>query len=166
MPAEAAVCWGCRHGHWYMELASQLLVWERGSLMHPTAADWTECKAWLLESQSLGLEGTLEIICSKPSVTGKELSTLWFPGSHCGSLFLQYTILSLTGCPPMRFPGHSDQISFMTNAILLSWSDYQAEVEIHITFLLLSALALQPWRQKAWRASPVLLLSRKTQVKQ
>lgn len=38
--AEAAVCWGCGHGHWHRVLVSQLLVWEGRSLVHPTAAGW------------------------------------------------------------------------------------------------------------------------------
>lgn len=86
-------------------------------------------------------------------------------GSHWGSLFLQHTILFPDR---LNFPGHSNQISLITNVILFSWSDYQTEIGIQIAFLLLpcSTFALQPCRQRAQRAIPVFLLSRKGQVKQ
>lgn len=125
--AEAAVCWGCRHGHRHMALASQLLVWEGRPPVHPTAAGWAG-------EQS---PAPIAVVC-----------------------FFNTPSSPATSCPPVKFPGHSDPISLMTSAILLSLAGYQTEVGIWISFCCLLSLCSHAGRRQG--EEPCLLQQKKS----
>lgn len=81
------------------------------------------------------------------------LLSLWFVSSTHHPLQCQ-------AAPPVKFPRHSDPISPMTSAILLSSAGYQTEVGIQITFCCLPLLCSHTSRRQGEK--PCLLQQKRS----